>query len=363
MAGQRWHFACFREPQPRTGDIKLEHAMIQKTMRAATRRKTDEKLQPQLPTGRILPEVVPPTKEQWAVLDEADRDLLERVLREPVEFTPHGMFENPQAETMLFGKKATLGVNSTYFHEPPVEESPLERAGGGGTLSSAEEVLLFQRYNYARMRQVQYLVKYRHKRMPTGALHHLLGWAHRAMIARGQIAQANVPLVLAMAKRTRLSGLDFNELISEGNFALLRSIDKFDCSRGFKFSTYACRAILKSFARVAIKTGRYRNRFPVEFDPSLEKSDFTDKRRDGVESDCVEEIRDIMAQNRAALNDIEQTVIRERFALEQSMSQPRPKTLEQVGAMIGVTKERVRQIQNKALQKIRTALEDDLFVG
>jgi RNA polymerase sigma factor (sigma-70 family) len=183
------------------------------------------------------------------------------------------------------------------------------------------------------------------------------------MTARSQITSANMPLVLAMAKRTRLGGLDFNDLISEGNFALLRSVDKFDCSRGFKFSTYACRAILKAFSRVALKTSRYRGRFPTEFDPSLERSDYLDRKRDDVEADCVGEIRDILTHNRASLNEMEQVVIRERFALDAPPENPKPKTLEQVGEIIGVTKERVRQIQNKALKKIRLILEDNYLAA
>jgi RNA polymerase sigma factor (sigma-70 family) len=199
--------------------------------------------------------------------------------------------------------------------------------------------------------------------MPARAIRELLGWAHRCLMARGQITQANLPLVLAMAKRTRLGGLDVNELVSEGNFALLRSVDKFDCARGFKFSTYACRAILKSFSRVAMRTSRYRGHFPTEFDPSLEKSDYVERRRDDAKADCVEEIRDILDGNRAELNDMERTVIRERFALDAPEDAPKPKTLEQVGELIGVTKERVRQIQNKALKKIRLALEDNFLAA
>jgi DNA-directed RNA polymerase sigma subunit (sigma70/sigma32) len=70
-----------------------------------------------------------------------------------------------------------------------------------------------------------------------------------------------------------------------------------------------------------------------------------------------------MARNRADLNDMEQIVIRERFALDADPDLARPKTLEQVGEMIGVTKERVRQIQNKALRKIRTILEDNYLAA
>ncbi len=192
-----------------------------------------------------------------------------------------------------------------------------------------------------------------------GLTRELLAWWHRTWEVRSEIVQVNVPLVLAMAKRTRLNSIDFNELVSEGNMALLRSVDKFDCSRGFKFSTYSCRAILKSFSRVAMRVSRYRGRFPTEFDPALEQDTYLEDKRQDVELDCVDELKAILLRNQADLSEIEQTVIRERFALSSlSPESTSPKTLEEVGLIIGVTKERVRQIQNKALQKIKQALED-----
>jgi RNA polymerase primary sigma factor len=315
-------------------------------------------MEPISKTRSVEPEVLMPTQEQLGCFDPSDRDLLFRVLRESAEFTDHDLFERPDAEELLYGH-CVLGSSDTSFTELPSKD----HAGEASTLSSSQEILLFQRFNYARKRQVELLTQYRNQQMPASALRELLAWSHRATRARGEIAQANIPLVLAMAKRTRLNGLDFNELISEGNFALLRSVDKFDCSRGYKFSTYACRAILKSFSRVAIRTSRYRGRFPTEFDPTLEKSDFVDRKRDGVESDCVAELREILTENKASLNEIEQTVIRKRFALDDADPMAKPKTLEQVGELIGVTKERVRQIQNKALQKIRSILEEDYLAA
>lgn len=311
----------------------------------------------------IVPSVLEPTEQQWACFDEADRELLARALREPVEYTDNELFHQPEAEEVLYFGKGANGTSDAFFPTRRNGEGKHGRSSDGATLSSAQEVLLFQRFNYARKRQLDLLTEFAGCRMSTSKLRELLAWSRRAIGAREQIAQANIPLVLAMAKRTRLNSLDFNELISEGNFALLRSVDKFDCSRGYKFSTYACRAILKSFSRVAIRTSRYRGRFPTEFDPTLEKSDFVDRKRDGVESDCVQELREILSGNKAALNDIEQTVIRQRFALDEADPQAKPKTLEQVGEMIGVTKERVRQIQNKALQKIRSILEEDYLAA
>jgi RNA polymerase sigma factor (sigma-70 family) len=125
-------------------------------------------------------------------------------------------------------------------------------------------------------------------------------------------------LVLAMAKRTRLGDVDFAEIVSEGNMALLRAVDKFSIDRGFKFSTYACRAILKAFSRTALKSSRHRLRFPVEFEPDLEKSDWQDRRRDQVEDDCLDELKAIVDRNLADLSSVEQTVIRRRFNWQQA---------------------------------------------
>ena len=225
----------------------------------------------------------------------------------------------------------------------------------------------------------------------------MLDWYARADALRTQVADTNLALVLAMAKRTRMHPGDFADLISEGNMALLRAADKFDVSRGFKFSTYACRAILKAFSRQGIKLSKHRSMFPVDFDPKLERSNYQAEKNSAHEDDCADEVRRIVQDNRASLSDVERTVVAARFnvaapsayvgpapvkpvfslrenpSLAEKASEDfklpatlrrrdpddKPMTLEQVGKLIGVTKERVRQIQNKALEKIRQTLEDE----
>ncbi|NLX12259.1 MAG: sigma-70 family RNA polymerase sigma factor [Phycisphaerales bacterium] len=311
----------------------------------------------------IQPNVLLPTTAQMARLDADNRAALRRLFGEPMEYIDHELFHKSNAEKLIFGKNARLDSEEAFLDDDNLIDPTLAHFEEGRTLTTRHEIELFQKFNYSRMRILSILGQYHGKRMPDSALRELLAWSRRADIQCSLIAQANMPLVLAMAKRTRLNGLDPNELISEGNFALLRAIDKFDCSRGFKFSTYACRAILKSFSRVAMWTSRYRGRFPTEFDPSLEKSNFIERKRDGLKAQCVDEIRDIIDHNRAELNEIERTVIRERFALDAGPERIKGKTLEQVGELIGVTKERVRQIQNKALRKLRDMLEDGFLAA
>lgn len=315
-----------------------------------------------VPQELELVPVKPPAASMMAKLGEDDCCTLEKLLVEFPDYIPHPDFTDKGIETRLFGSTAKL-VNSTATRFCEAADPMAELTAVTDkvpTLTAEQERTLFARYNYARMRTRELLDKFSGKTLTIKATRELLAWEYRAFRSRSLIVRLNMPLVLAMAKRTRLTNIDFNEMISEGNMALLRSVEKFDCSRGFKFSTYACRAILKSFSRVAMRASRYRGYFPTEFDPAMERSDFTDRQRENVERDCVDELKDILLQNLAGLSQVEQTVINERFAIGglQFGEDRGPKTLEQVGRIIGVTKERVRQIQNNALRKIKVALEN-----
>lgn len=310
-----------------------------------------------------LPGARPPSDAVINALSVEDQVLLTKLLTEPADYVHHPDLAKPATERTLFGSTAKLvSRHATRFVEFPDHITDAVTAGTRmPALSYEQETHLFTRFNLARREVACILARYRGKKLSAPATRRLLAWGHRVLKSRGVIVRLNMPLVLAMAKRTKLTHIDFNEMISEGNMALLRSVEKFDCSRGYKFSTYSCRAILKAFSRVAMRASRYRGQFPTEFDPAMERSDYLDKRRVGVEEDCVDELKTILLDNLAELSDVERTVIRERFALGPAVATigfGGAKTLEQVGHIIGVTKERVRQIQNNALKKIRLALED-----
>lgn len=318
---------------------------------------------------KYTPGVILPSEKELAALDQEDAALLLRAMQEPMEYIDHKAFHVRGAEKNLFGDDLEdLARNIGQFVPMPafVADPDLDGAGSStvATLTTEQEQQLFQRYNFARWRVFTILKESKGKKLLPEQMRSLLTWLKIASASRAQIVQANMPLVLAMAKRTKLIHIDFAEIISEGNMALLRSVEKFDCSKGFKFSTYACRAILKAFSRVAIRSSRYHNRFPVEFDPAMEKSDFLDQKRQEAEASCVAELRTILTGNLADLSDVEKKVIQARFALDDRQSEPaRPMTLEEVGGIIGVTKERVRQIQNKALEKLRQRLEENILTA
>jgi len=302
-------------------------------------------------------------------LAPGEREQVQRILTGKYEYIDNDVFDLTEDEAVeqLFVAPDPTPMPDTSWYQPVMHNAAGPRHSsqlGSVLLTAAQERVIFLQYNYSRMRvcrlRDQLLDSPRIK--PTVA-RRMLDWHQKAEAYRDQIAQINLALVLAMAKRTRMNDLDFGDMVSEGNMALLRAVDKFDAARGFKFSTYGCRAILKAFSRAGVKLSRYRGMFPTEYDPAYERSNFFDTRRAGHEMDCADEVKMIFKRNTAVLTDIEQEVIEHRFHVLKGpakgmLPQPRQLTLEQVGKLIGVTKERVRQIQNKALDKLRMTLEE-----
>jgi RNA polymerase sigma factor (sigma-70 family) len=288
------------------------------------------------------------------------RKQAERFLAGNYAFMDSPMFANRGTEKQLFDfdQEPQLPLTSWY---QPTREDMLSSAitGAPQLMSTQEEKLMFLRFNFAKRKMTQLQARAKRDGLSKPLCELIVEWHRRFEHFREYLVRTNLALVLAMAKRVRLGDIDFAEVVSEGNMALIRAVDKFNVERGFKFSTYACRAILKAFSRTAQKSNRYRTRFPVEFEPDLEKSDWADRKRDIVEEECIDELKTIVERNLAELSNVEETVIRRRFNWQEA--EATPLTLEEVGKIIGVTKERVRQIQNKALAKIKTVMEDGIL--
>ncbi|MBM4107196.1 MAG: sigma-70 family RNA polymerase sigma factor [Phycisphaerae bacterium] len=325
------------------------------------------------------PAVAPVTRDKAATapskpavtrrLSQEDERLLNQILSYEQDFIDSPAFYEKDAEVKIYDEAPPIPLPDTSWYHPVMDDLSSARtrtvkSAQQVILTGAQEKVLFHKFNYARYRvwklqQEVWGAPSRKPEEPQAA--EILRWYRVADQVREQIAETNLALVLAMAKRTRMSEVDFADLVSEGNMALLRAVDKFDAGRGYKFSTYACRAILKAFSRQGMKLSKYRQRFPTDFDPKLERSNFLETKRAGFEKDAADEVKRIVLENRADLSDVERTVIEHRFGLEAGEIE-KPMTLEQVGQIIGVTKERVRQIQNKAMEKIRTVLEQQ-FLG
>jgi len=300
-----------------------------------------------------------PSRRQ-APISRTVRQKVEPLLEESYAFMDSPIFKQRDIERQLFTFEVEPQLPLTAWYQPTRDEAVDESIAGAPQLMKApEERLMFLRFNYAKLRLTRLQKLMKKDGLTKERADQFLEWHRRFEHFREYLVRTNLALVLAMAKRTRLGDVDFAEVVSEGNMALIRAVDNFNVDRGFKFSTYACRAILKAFSRTALKSSRHKSRFPVEFEPDMEKSDWQDRRRDQVEEDCIDELKAIVDRNLADLSNVEETVIRRRFNWQQQ--EEHPLTLEEVGQIIGVTKERVRQIQNKALAKIRNVMEDGVL--
>ncbi len=285
---------------------------------------------------------------------------LSGALARPVEFMPAPELTRANAEQSLFTnapaiRRPQVDWFCTLMHDDRTPPKPSDSL----ILTMAQERVIFLQLNYARSRLAKLQQQRAAKELSVREAREALRWARTAAILREQIAEINLGLVLAMARRVRNADVEFADLISEGNMALLRAIDKFDCTRGFKFSTYGCRAILKAYSRHGIKQTKYRQRFPTEYDPDLERSDFHESSRAQHAMECAGELGFVLESNAADLTLIEREVIAHRFGVNAPISSALP-TLEQIGSALGVTKERVRQIQVRALEKLRAAFMERL---
>jgi RNA polymerase primary sigma factor/RNA polymerase sigma factor len=177
----------------------------------------------------------------------------------------------------------------------------------------------------------------------------------RAQELKNRIVQANLRLVVSISKRHVSATDDFFSLVSDGNMSLIRAAEKFDFSRGNKFSTYASWAIMKNFARSIPEEFKHRERFRTSQDDSF--LDQADRRCDHMREENDQHVRESQVDRiLACLDEREQQIIRRRFGLDRASE---PLTLKEVGEVMGVTKERVRQIEARALNKLRLAADGE----
>jgi len=272
-----------------------------------------------------------------------------------LEYVYHKSFASPKAENGLWGcEEADIPVQHFRLTEGHDAGGDEPRAGRA-PLTCDQEKVLFLRYNYAKYR-LSRLAAGRGRKKSRGS-QPLHKWRRRARVAQEKLVHANLRLVPSMAGRVRLPGVEFSEMLAEGYAAVLRSVEKFDVSRGVKFSTYACRAIFASFCRLARSARAYQRRFPTQFDPELEQSDELDRRHERQKDDAVHSIQTVLERNLADLTDTELGVVRERYLDRGGQG---PCAIRQVAERLDLSGERVRQIEKAALAKLRFAVNEYL---
>jgi RNA polymerase sigma factor (sigma-70 family) len=177
-------------------------------------------------------------------------------------------------------------------------------------------------------------------------------WLRRWNEIREYIVKKHMGLVYLILGRFNANDWDEDDRLSEAMYVLGRAVEHFNPWKGFRFSTYACNAIVRALMRRLRRERRYRKLFPLRIETLLERPVL---EHDGHHELYAERLHLTFAGNLAGLTDLEATIIGQRFPRENQA----PLTLQQISDGIGLSKERVRQLQNTALKKLRAALDAD----
>jgi RNA polymerase sigma factor (sigma-70 family) len=216
-------------------------------------------------------------------------------------------------------------------------------------LSPPRERALFLAFNYQKFRFVTARRKLDPELSRSKDLAELEGHLRRATEVKNQIVQANLRLVVSVARKHLRPGLSLMELISDGNITLMRAVESFDVHKGNRFSTYATFALMKGFARSVpeMLAGRC-----VAGGTAAEQSltEVADVRNVGRQDRLLD--REHVDHLLSRLDDRERRVVLAHYGLESDS----PATYEQVGEKLGLSKQRVRQIERTALAKLRSEI-------
>jgi RNA polymerase sigma factor (sigma-70 family) len=229
-------------------------------------------------------------------------------------------------------------------------------------LNKEQEQHLFRKMNFLKHRASQLRGKLTHPsgRIDTGHLRtqeldRIEELQREATAIKELLINCNMRLVVSIAKRHSSQTDNIFELISDGNVSLIRAVEKFDYSRGNKFSTYASWAIMKNFARSIPEERTRRERYVTGHEQVFEAA--PDNRTDEQEWVATAE-QASRKVNRLLdyLDPREQQIIRLRAGLDNETG---GMTLEKIGEQLGITKERVRQLNVRAMKKLRSLAEHE----
>ena len=222
-------------------------------------------------------------------------------------------------------------------------------------LSAEQELHLFRKMNYLKYKAALLRDSLNMQQPKVPLMNQIEQLYDQAIATKNEIVSANLRLVVSIARRHIGPYANFFDLISDGNLTLIRAVEKFDYARGNRFSTYATWAIARNFARTIPAEKRHRDRFLPGNEELFEAT--IDSRSDQQQEEQFEAERKVQVGRLLdELDEREQRIIVSRFGIGHTGA---PRTLIEVGAEIGVTKERVRQIEARALAKLRKVAEEE----
>lgn len=269
-----------------------------------------------------------------------------------IEYIPCRQFLKADAEALASTPPADAAVPlETHDREPSRSEglTPyLASLYQTRLLTKDEEQFYFRRMNWLKFRAATIRGRLDKKRATLRQIEQIEGWLTEADTVKAILITSNLRLVVSIAKKFIDASWTFEELVSDGNVALMRAVEKFNFALGNRFSTYATYAIQRHFFRISHRGRQQRKRFVTD-DEAL-KSRAEDP--DTTEYHSAEQIGMLKELFTGFLDELEpreRNILVARFGFD---GKP-PRTFRELGSQMGVCKERIRQIQTRAMEKIR----------
>jgi RNA polymerase primary sigma factor len=283
------------------------------------------------------------------------RQRAERVLTREIAFVPNPSFREFDADPAWRRE-----LESDIPHSgPDLFDAPLggrirmpahlERLCAAPLLTPEQERDLFCRMNYLKYRANSLRVTLSAKRPNERKLNKIDQLLGRASAVRNQIVHANIRLVVSIVKQFADERNSFDDLLSEGISCLIKAVEKFDFDRGFRFSTYATRAVRREVFRLVQRQFRDRVRFATGSSDALTKQLTTETSPERSETSW-NELHQSIGTLMGALDQREKFIVQARYGFHDLGEKP---TFQHLGRLLGVSKERVRQLEQRALGKLR----------
>jgi len=281
-----------------------------------------------------------------------------RLLDQPLEYIYHPSFDDPTLEVEILAPMPAADEYEMQRRSMKVpKDAPPE-------LAPLYEVPLLNKEQEQHLFRQMYFLKHRaallrkdldpaHARIQD--LQQIEELQQQATAVKDRLINCNMRLVVSIAKRHAGQAENFFELLSDGNMSLIRAVEKFDFSRGNKFSTYASWAIMKNYARSIPDDKKHRERYVTGHEEMFEAT--ADSRSNEHEQlSSQEQAASRVNRLLESLDERERQIIRMRAGLD---NYSEGMTLEEIGQQLGITKERVRQLNVRIMNKLRSMARDE----
>jgi RNA polymerase sigma factor (sigma-70 family) len=290
-----------------------------------------------------------PSGEVYRVLLE---DRIERLKKRKIRFIDDALYHQEDAlevvNSIVRQEELGLGGSAEEGRVPRDLPPYLQDLYRTPLLTPARERALFLKFSYHKFLFVTARRQLDPELTRRRDLDELERHLHDATDVKNAIVRANLRLVVSVARKHLRPNLSLMELVSEGNITLMRAVESFDFHKGHRFSTYATLALMKGFARSVpqmLTASRKSSGGDVEM-----LAEVPDRRSPPAADSLVrrDEVNHLMSR----LSERERAVLSAHFGLG---SEPAAETYEQLAERLGLTKQRVRQIHQSAIGKLREA--------